>query len=175
MKCVNSLMIVSTIAFSATVSHADIVDSFVVGSGASSSYLQFQFANNNTYLYEVRYDGAVFGDDLITIIAAAQPSYFAYQTISYSFGDAIVGISIGSDSNEGFGTPPEYLDYWHYWTRDDALAAWSESWVGFADRAHSNGMQDGWVFGSNSAPASVPTPSACVVIASMLLTRRRRR
>ncbi len=175
MMCVKSLMLVSTIALSATVLRADFVDSFVVGSGASSSYLHFQFANNNTYLYEVRYDGAMFGDDLISIIAAAQPGYFSYQTFSYSFGDAIIGIQIGSDSNEGFGTPPDYLDYWHYWTRDDASSAWSESWVGFADRAHSDGMHDGWVFGSNSAPTSVPTPSGCVMLASLILTRRRRR
>ena len=86
---------------------ADLVGSYTVGSGASASFLQFQFGNANSYLYEVRYDGALFGDDLLAIVAAAQPGFFSYQVQGFSFGDVLVGVAIGADGDTGFGTPPD--------------------------------------------------------------------
>ena len=155
---------------------ADLVGSYSVGSGASRSYLQFEFANSNTYLYEVRYDGVLRGDDLFAIVAAAQPSFFSYQVVSFSFGDALFGVTIGGDSNEGFGNPPSYLDYWHYWTREPAASTWTSAMIGFGDRVVSNGSWDGWVFNSDAPPAAVPTPAAGLALASgALLARRRRR
>lgn len=154
---------------------ADLVGSYAVGTGASRSYLQFEFANSNTYLYEVRYDGILRGDDLFAIVAAAQPSFFSYQVVSFSFGDALFGVTIGGDSNEGFGNPPSYLDYWHYWTRASGTDAWTESFIGFADRVVANGSWDGWAFNSASAPNAVPAPGALALLAGGLLTTRRRR
>jgi hypothetical protein len=155
-----------------TAARGDLVGSYSVGSGASASFVQFEFANTNAYLYEVRYDGALFGDDLFAIIASAQPGFFSYQVQSFSFGDALFGVSIGADSNEGFGTPPAYLDYWHYWTREPGDASWTESFVGFGDRAVSNGSWDGWVFNSADVPTAVPAPG---VMALLALAARRRR
>ena len=165
----------SSIASSAA---AGLVESFVIGSGAQSSHVQIQFANGNSYLYEVRYDVAGTGRSLFDAIAAAQPGYFAFETIDFSFGTALFGISVGGDSNAGFGTPPAYLDYWHYWTRGSADASWSESWVGFGARIVSDGSWDGWVFDSASEPAAVPVPGAGVIPAVGVLMnpiRRRRR
>lgn len=154
-----------------------LVESFVVGSGAQSSHVQIQFSNGNTYLYEVRYDVAGTGRGLFETIASAQSGYFSFETIDFSFGTALFGIAIGSDANAGFGTPPEYLDYWHYWTREPNSATWSESWIGFGARSVSNGSWDGWVFDSASEPAPVPAPAAGILLALVpaAASRRRRR
>ena len=144
---------------------ADLVGSYTVGAGASASFVEFQFTNLNTYLYEVRYDGALYGNDLFAIIASAQPGFFSYTTEQFSFGVALFGVSIGGDSDSGFGNPPDYLDYWHYWTREAGETAWTESWVGFGDRAVSNGSWDGWVFNSAAAPAAIPAPGALALLA----------
>ena len=162
MKCA-----VCFVAMMATAANAaaDFAGSYVVGTGSSSSFVQFQFTNTNTYLYEVRYDGALFGDDLFAIIATAQPGYFSYTTEQFTFGVALLGVSIGADADSGFGNPPDYLDYWHYWTREAGETAWTESWVGFGDRAVSNGSWDGWVFNSAAAPAAIPAPGALALLA----------
>lgn len=163
---------VSTLASAA---QAGLVGSWTVGSGANASFLQFEFTNANTYLYEVRYDGALRGDDLFAIVAAAQPGFFSYQVISFSFGDALFAVAIGADSDEGFGTPPDYLDYWHYWTRESSQSTWTASMTGFADRVVSDGSWDGWVFNSNAAPSVVPAPATLVLLAGAAAVRRRRR
>ncbi len=154
---------------------ASLVGNYVVGSGTSASFVQFQFTNANTYLYEVRYDGAMTGKGLFAIIGSAQPGFFAYTYDTYSFGDFVTGITIGADSDSGYGTPPDYLDYWHYWTRTSVGDAWTESFVGFGDRTVSNGSWDGWVFNSAAAPAAVPGPGAIALLAMTGMARRRRR
>lgn len=176
MKCIvsASLSVAGALALAPHASAA-LVGSYVVGTGSSASFVQIEFANANAYLYEVRYDGALFGDDLFAIIAQAQPGFFSYTTQSFSFGDALFGIAIGGDANEGFGTPPAYLDYWHYWTRGATGDAWTESFIGFGDRAVSNGSWDGWVFDSAAAPQAVPAPGAIALGAMALLGMRRRR
>lgn len=159
-------------------SRGDFVGSYVVGSGAQSSFVQIEFANRNAYLYEVRYDVAATGRDLFLTIAAAQPGFFSFETVDFSFGTALLGIAIGDDANSGFGTPPDYLDYWHYWTREAGETSWSESWIGFGTRNVSNGSWDGWVFNSASAPAAVPAPGVAALVALGLSAgggRRRRR
>lgn len=176
MKCASvSVFGCVSIALVTASASADLVGSYTVGSGASASHLQFQFGNANSYLYEVRYDGALFGDDLLAIVAAAQPGFFSYQVESYSFGDVLLGVSIGGDSDAGFGTPPDYLDYWHYWTKEPLDTAWTESFVGFADRAVRDGSWDGWVFNSASAPATLPAPGAVALLALAGVARRRAR
>lgn len=153
----------------------NLVGNYVVGSGANASFIQFQFTNENTYLYEVRYDGSMTGRALFDVVAAAQPGFFSFTYDSFSFGDFVTGITIGTDTDFGYGSPPDYLDYWHYWTRGSATDTWTESFIGFADRVVTNGSWDGWVFNSASAPNAVPAPSALALLAGGLLTTRRRR
>jgi hypothetical protein len=155
--------------------NASLVGSYVVGSGANASFVQFQFTNNNTYLYEVRYDAPLTGRGMFDVIALAQPSFFSFTYESFSFGDFVTGITIGSDVDSGSGTPPDYLDYWHYWTRASETNSWTESFIGFADRVVSNGSWDGWVFNSGSAPNAIPAPSAIALMALASVSRRRRR
>ncbi len=168
-------------ALTITVSaNAAIVGSYAVGSGSQVSTVQFDFVTlgtneTNTYLYEVAHDAGLFGDDLFAIIAAAQPGYFSHEVITFSFGDALYSVGIGSDFAAGFGTAPDYLDYWHYWTRDNAAQAWSESWIGFGDRAVTDGSWDGWVFNLWGAPAAVPAPAVLSLFAMLGMRQSRRR
>jgi hypothetical protein len=154
---------------------ASLVGNYTVGAGANTSYLQFEFANANTYLYAVRYDGSLRGSDLFGIVAGAQPGFFSYQVVSFGFGDALFGVAIGSDANEGFGNEPAYLDYWHYWTREAGATNWTNSMIGFGDRTVSNGSWDAWVFDSDAAPVAVPAPAVGAVLGAIAIMRRRRR
>jgi MYXO-CTERM domain-containing protein len=167
--------VILSLALGATSARAELVGNYIIGNGANASFVQFQFTNANTYLYEVRYDGSMTGRALFDIVAAAQPGFFSFTYDSFSFGDFVTGITIGTDTDFGYGTPPDYLDYWHYWTRASATDAWTESFIGFADRVVANGSWDGWVFNSASAPNAVPTPSALALLAGGLLATRRRR
>ena len=160
-------------AMSFNASHAEVVDTFEIGSGESTSSFLFQFTNGNQYLYEVSYDEPMTGQSAVEFMMAEQPEYFIADIISYSFGDALNGLVIGDDSDEGFGTPPDYLDYWHYWTKEDGLDSWESSFVGFGDRTISDGSWDGWVFNSNDAP--IPAGASFITLSCMAAVRRRRR
>lgn len=168
----------------ATLANASLVGTFEVGSGSSTSHLQFDFANGNSYLYTVHWeglDGTTTGRDLFDIVATAQPSFFVSEIVTFSFGDALYGQTIGGDTNAGFGTPPDYLDYWHYWLRESDADAWESAFVGFGDRVVSNGSWDGWVFGSDGGPAAVPAPGVLAALIAVTgigrgpLSRSRRR
>jgi hypothetical protein len=150
MKCiVSSIVSIAITLVVASHAQAALVGSYSVGTGSNASHLQFDFTNSN--------------------------SFFSFVVTTYSFGDALTGVTIGSDTDAGFGTPPDYLDYWHYWTRDNSESAWTESWVGFTERAMSNGSWDGWVFNSAGAPSVVPAPTVAALFMLTPLARRRRR
>ena len=152
---------------------ADLVGSWQVGSGSNTSWMQFEFTNGNIYLYEVAWDGPdMTGRDLVQIVQEAQPGFFIPHIESFSFGDVLVGQAIGNDTDNGFGTPPDYLDYWHYWTREHADDSWTSSMIGFGQRLISDGSWDGWRFNSHDAPSPVPAPG---VLGLMLLSAAARR
>jgi hypothetical protein len=152
-----------------------LVASFEVGTGSSISQLQFDFENGNSYLYVVHWEGTTTGRDLLDIVSEAQPGYFVAEIASFSFGDVLFSQKIGADLNAGFGTPPDFYDFWHYWTRESAAATWESSLVGFGDRVMTDGCWDGWVFGNHDAPATVPAAGGMVIFATMLRGSRRRR
>lgn len=154
---------------------AGLVATFDVGVGSQASNLQFDFTNGNSYLYIVRWDGATTGRDLFDIVAAAQPVFFAFETQTFPFGEALFAVTIGADFDAGFGTPPDFLDYWHYWVRDDARADWGYAQSGFAERLVTEGSWDGWVFGSEGPPSPIPAPAAIALLVIALAPRRRSR
>ena len=156
-----------------TTACADLVDSFDVGEGRYTSTVLFQFGNENQYLYTVHFDGTPTGRDLFDVFAEAQEGFFEPEIERWGFGDFLAGLRIGEDHDHGHGTPPDYLDYWHYWTSDEAVGDWTESMIGFSDRLIVDGSRDAWVF--NSADAPIPAPPAFLAIAACALTRRRRR
>jgi hypothetical protein len=104
-----------------SLSHADVVETYELGTGDSTSSFVFQFTNGNQYMYEVSYDAPMTGQSVIEFIMDSQVDYFVADIVSYSFGDSLNGLAIGDDFDEGFGTPPDYLDYWHYWVKEDVL------------------------------------------------------
>ncbi|MCH2143787.1 MAG: hypothetical protein MK082_01435 [Phycisphaerales bacterium] len=150
----------------------EIEGEFEVGEGDLTSTIEFQFTNQNQYVYTLRHDGGLTGRDAFDIIESAQPDFFTPIIYSYDFGDFLFGLGIGSDSDEGFGTAPEYLDYWHYWTMEAGDDDWTNSMIGFSDRILLDGSSDGWVFNSNDAP--IPAPATFLVALGAGLARRRR-
>ena len=169
------LLAVVVAASAVSFSHAVLVGSYEVGTGANASNLQFDFANGDTYLYVVRYDGSITGRDLFDIAKVAQPGFFDFSTQVFPFGEALFGVSIGASSDAGFGTPPDFLDYWHYWTRESGGDPWGFASSGFADRIVADGSWDGWVFGSDGAPTAIPAPGAAIALLALVTRRRRRR
>ena len=160
------------VACSYSTTFAELIDTFEVGEGEFKSFMLFQFGNEHQYLYEVSYSGTKTGRDLFDVVSLAQPDFFEATIESYSFGDFLVGVTIGEDHDEGYGTAPEYLDYWHYWTIDDGSDNWGSSMIGFSDRIVHDGSYDGWVFDSNSAP--IPAAPVGFLLAGTILFRRRR-
>jgi uncharacterized protein (TIGR03382 family) len=163
--------------FIASLADAGFVATYDIGVGASASFVQFEFADGDAYLYTVRWDGTVTGRDLFSIIAAAQPDLFGYETVVFPFGEALLGVTIGDSFDAGFGTPPLFLDYWHYWTKATTIAPWDASLIGFSERVVTDGAWDGWVFGSDAPPQPIPAPAAAalLVLAAGRGGRRRRR
>ena len=151
---------------------AELIAEFELGTGADSSQILFQFTNQHQYLYTIRYDEVTTGQDVIEFIAEEQPDYFIPVFESYSFGDVLQGLTIGDDSDAGFGTPPDYLDYWHYWTKESPEDVWESSMVGFGSRELTDGSMDGWVFNSNNAP--IPAPAVISAMLGLGIIRRRR-
>lgn len=157
--------------------NAAIVGTFSVGSGASTSTIQVDFANGNGYVITYSWDGPATGwSALLAVDAALSDMSIQYQT--FSFGVFLTGVSIGADHDYGTGDQWPIENYWHYWTAQptDAPGSWTSSMIGAADRALVNGARDAWVFGSPALPQPVPAPGALVTLAAAgALARRRRR
>jgi hypothetical protein len=152
--------------------HAEVVGEFEIGLGESTSTTIVQFGNLNQYIFTINYDGTPTGRDVFDFMVDALPGYVTPDIESYEFGDFLYGLSIGDDHDEGFGTPPDYFDYWHYWTKDAMGDEWDSSLVGFSDRYLSDGSVDGWVFDSGDAP--IPAPPAFLALFGAGSIRRRR-
>ena len=157
--------------------HAAIIDTFSVGTGASTSTIQIDFGSGNGYIISYSWDGAATGwSALLAIDAADTDMAIQYQT--FSFGVFLTGISIGPDHDYGTGDLWPIENYWHYWTAQptDAPDSWNSSMIGAADRVLVNGARDAWVFGSPALPQAIPAPGALVTLSvAGALARRRRR
>ncbi len=153
--------------------HAEVVGEFEIGIGDSTSTSIVQFGNLNQYIFTINYDGSPTGRDVFDLMVEELPGFVIPEIESYDFGDFLYGLSIGDDHDEGFGTPPEYFDYWHYWTKDSMADEWESSLVGFSDRFLSDGSVDGWVFDSGDAP--IPAPSTFIALLGAGSIRRRRK
>lgn len=168
-----SAIAVAVLSSISSAGFAELVDTFDIGEGEFTSTALFQFGNEHQYLYTVHYDGAPTGRDLFDVFGEAQPGFFESVIKSYEFGDFLLGLSIGDDSDEGFGTPPDYFDYWHYWTVELDSGEWGLSMIGFSDRVLSDGSSDGWVFDSNDAP--IPASPIGFAMLGLTVLRRKRR
>ena len=157
-------------------SQAELVDTFVIGEGASTAWIQFDFTIGNSYLYEINWDGSsLSGRDVFDLIQSEQSELFDFSYISYSFGDFLTSVTIGDDTDTGDGSEaPDYSNYWHYWTRSGG-DPWESSMVGFNSRFLEDGYCDGWLCGNGDTPEQIPAPGAIGLVSLLGLSRRRRR
>ncbi len=153
--------------------NAAIVQTFSVGSGNKSSVIQIDFQNGNGYQINYSWSQSAHSSwDAMLGIDAALPQ-MSMQFDTYSFGVFLTGVTIGVDTNYGQGDVAPYENYWHFWTRDSGQ--WQQAMIGASDRTLVDGSNDAWVFGSSTAPQSIPAPGAAMVlVASAFFTRRRR-
>jgi len=158
------------VACLASSSFAAIVGTYSIGSGSSTSSVQIDFANGNGYVFNVSWDQAMNGYQLLQTIDTAFSSV-THSAEVYSFGVFVTGIGVGDDHDFGTGDQWPVENYWHYWTQD--TGSWEQAMVGASDRTIFNGSFDAWVFGSSVTPQSVPAPGAFALVALGLRSRRR--
>ncbi len=163
---------VAMATMASSIAHGEVVGEYEVGSGMYTSTAIFQFGNLNQHVFTIHYDGSPTGREAFDIIEQDLPELFNPEIKSYDFGDFLYGLGIGEDFDAGYGTPPDYFDYWHYWTRDSMNVPWDASMIGFSDRIFSDGSVDGWVFDSGDAP--IPAPAGWVILLGTGIHRRRR-
>ncbi len=188
------------ITLATSVAHAfgfsDIVN--WTGSGSNEAALLIDWQDGTAHpslVWGFRWDGTATGEDMVDAIAAADPD-LTVQITSYSFGDAVTAIGFngapygpdgpGSHFQSGFsaGSP----GFWAYYLGSGTtLPTWSESAVGFGDRALADQAWDGWSWSANfidtapsnppiAAPLPAPEPMTGVLLAAgFVLLRRRKR
>ncbi len=164
-----------------SVSKAELINSYSVGLGDSVSYVQIEFDNDHTYVFDVAYvdDGSVNGWDLMQIIETELPTILSMQYETYSWGNWLQGLSVENDHAFGTGAGfPDLDDYWAYWVAPPGTDAdWEFSSVGADNRLVSDGSWDGWTFHPSGAtpPQAIPGPSVLALLLLPVLGAKRRR
>jgi hypothetical protein len=152
-------------------SFAGLVAQYEAGTGANASVVQVDFTNGNAYQITLRWDTPMNGFDALQLSTSAiSGAALTYDT--FSFGNFVTGIGLGTDYQYGNGDLWPIENYWHYWTKVDG--AWEMAMFGASDRILTNGSADAWVFGSGDAPQSVPAPGLALFALTMLHRRGRR-
>lgn len=169
--------ILSTLAVVVPV-HGDLVDRWDVGEGDQTASIQFDFLDGQTFVFDVSWTGDLTGREAFDVIADDTSGRFTFDFdfIAYSFGDFLTDVGINDAFDAGSGSPPDYVDVWHYWTAESSTDAWESSFIGFSDRMLADGARDAWVFGTNVGPSVIPAPGALgLSIIGLAAAGRRRR
>jgi len=160
-----------------------------VGSGSNTAELTFNWYDGSleqVVVYDVSFgDGSIDGFDLSQIAGnndadlsltwsnfgtETDPNYFL-DIASYDTGSGTV---TGDGATFDSETAPE--NFWHQWVDLDGSGDWSLG-SGASATTITDGDRQGWVFGSDSEPTSVPEPASVALIglgAAAMFTRRRR-
>ena len=128
----------------------DVVIEYWAGSGSNQAVAVIDFGTDS-YAFGYRWDsGTKYGKDLMDAVDAAGLLDYT-QT-----GGFLNTISYGTYSNIGQNGWP--TDWWSYFISADG-ENWTDSSVGFAERALSNGSWDAWGHQTTDAwpPAETPT------------------
>lgn len=129
------------------------------GSGPDTAAVVVEFGDGAEFLFEVNFDIESTGVALLETLAD-EIAQFSIVTQEFDFGVFVDGIAYQDHSDQGFGGDE---NFWHYWTRSAADAAWEIASVGASDRIVSDGFWDGWVYGRAGAP--VPEPGSATLLA----------
>jgi hypothetical protein len=178
-------ILATTISTWAQVGFSDI--SYWTGSGSNRAALVVDFKNGNpSYVWGYQFNGTKTGQDMISAIAADANTGLGIQITSYSFGDAITGISFGTNNRAGFDAGSN--GYWSYYLANSttiAPATWTESQTGMSQRPLANNSWDAWAWApgfsattpNTSYIAAVPEPITGVILIAGLagLAKRRTR
>ncbi|MSR29561.1 MAG: hypothetical protein EXS03_08320 [Phycisphaerales bacterium] len=156
---VRSAVFASSVSASiAGASHGALIATYEIGTGPSAASVQIDQEDGDGYLFNIHWDGSAYSswNTLVDIDAALGNLSLQYDT--YSWGILLTGVSIDGDSDYGTGDLWPIKNYWHFWVRDSG--SWEWAMFGATDRALFSGAHDAWVFGSPSAPQSIPAPGA---------------
>jgi hypothetical protein len=164
------LSLAALLAGTAADARAEIVETFVVGTGSATSTVQVDFANGNGYLFTVHHAGGLSGLGALHLFAQAVPG-FTLEVETFPFGDLVAGIGVGTDYDYGTGDLWPVENYWHYWITD-AAGAWIWAPMGAGDRLLADGSADAWVFGTDQSPQPVPGTPVLSVLALGAAWRR---
>jgi len=134
-----------------------------VGTGADAAYAVIQFSDDAVFLFEVLFDGATTGIDMIKALDT-ELAAFSAVIADFGFGEFVDGLSYQSHSDIGFVAPD---GFWSYWVRESENDPWAFSPVGAGDRVVSDGNLDGWRYPDVGPP--VPEPATGVLVAGGLL------
>jgi len=153
------------------------IEPIQVGNGLVSSFVQIEFFEGQTFVFEVAYsDAEMRGFDLLVTIDQELGDDFTLEYLGPPDSAFVTGLGYDGFLDQGDGSGGD--DWWRYWIREDVAAAWEMSSVGPSDRIVDAGSWDGWVFGRNDAPVAVklvPAPPATLALAGLLIVGRRRR
>jgi hypothetical protein len=158
---------------------------YFTGAGSNRAALVVDFKNGGpSYVWGFQFNGTVTGQQMIEAIAADPVSGLSIQKTSFSFGDALTGISFKGNNVGGFN--PGSTGYLAYYLADGSASAptsWNSSSVGMGGRTVANNSWDGWSWAPNfvaTAPstnyvAAVPEPATLAILGLGVAALSRRR
>ena len=156
---------------------ASLISSVTVGP-ATAPYmynLTVEFANSDYYIFVLRSTAtSLTGDVLIDTVASYPAANMTVDQQSFSFGDYVNGITVGSDAASGYnGTTGQFWAYWNG-TATTPVQWTSPQDFGESGRTITPGQADGWVYSTDTNPPqatsfAVPEPGtwACLVMAAL--------
>ncbi len=147
--------------------HSRAFGQIAVGSGPNLAHVQVNFADGADYQFDVSFTGTTNGLRLFDLIEDDTTLTTVRQ--DFGFGIFIDGISYEGHSNSGYGGGE---NFWHYWTRESASAAWDSSFIGAGDRVVSDGSWDGWTYGTAATPVPEPATLGFIICGIVALSRK---
>ncbi len=156
---------------------AIVVDPIEVGTGPFSSFVQIDFEQGETFVFEVFYSDVAetTGFDLLLTLEETSSLGFEIEYDMFAFGPFVTGIGFNDIFESGDGSGGQ--GFWGYWAKTSMDESWSFPGVGTGDNLVSDGSWEGWVFGTGLAPKDViiPAPAATAALGGLLIGYGRRR
>ncbi|TVQ51062.1 MAG: hypothetical protein EA377_13365 [Phycisphaerales bacterium] len=156
---------------------AIVVDPIEVGTGLFSSFVQIDFEQGDTFVFEVFYNETTTTSfDLLLILDSDAELGFQLEFTTSGFRPFVNGF--GFDGI--FESDASSDSFWLCWTKPSDEETWALAQDGAANTVATPGSWDGWVFGNEFpglAPKNViiPAPAATAVLGGLFIGCGRRR